>query len=223
MGNTCGQYCAREEGEPSELLTVDNKVSKVILFFISPLLTQYGKSNVTSKQMKRYQRHLNKIIRLQAFFRGSIVRKRIATHMRSANLHMQYMSGSKRVDDNISLSDTMQGQMIEERSDVVFKNGAVYKGQWLGNMKHGFGVQVWPDGARYEGFWKYNKACGRGKFWHVDGDVFEGEWLDDKANGYGVYVHMNGARYEGYWEQDLQHGPGKEVWTDGSRYQGDYN
>ena len=30
--------------------------------------------------------------------------------------------------------------MIEERGDVVFKNGAVYKGQWLGNMKHGFGV-----------------------------------------------------------------------------------
>lgn len=30
--------------------------------------------------------------------------------------------------------------MIEERSDVVFKNGAVYKGQWLGNMKHSFGV-----------------------------------------------------------------------------------
>jgi len=73
----------------------------------------------------------------------------------------------------------------------------------MGDMKHGYGVQVWQDGARYEGYWKHNKACGKGKFWHVDGDVFEGEWKDDKANGYGVYVHMNGARYEGYWKDDL--------------------
>ena len=33
-----------------------------------------------------------------------------------------------------------QNNAIEERGDVVFKNGAVYKGQWLGQMKHGFGV-----------------------------------------------------------------------------------
>lgn len=68
-----------------------------------------------------------------------------------------------------------EGQ-LEERGEIVFKNGAVYQGQWLGDMKHGYGVQVWPDGARYEGYWRYNKACGKGKFWHVDGDVFEGEW-----------------------------------------------
>jgi hypothetical protein len=29
MGNTCGQYCARDELEPQELLTVDNKVSHI--------------------------------------------------------------------------------------------------------------------------------------------------------------------------------------------------
>jgi len=49
---------------------------------------------------------------------------------------------------------------LEERDEVVFKNGAVYKGLWLGNVKHGYGVQVWPDGARYEGQWVANKACG---------------------------------------------------------------
>jgi hypothetical protein len=48
--------------------------------------------------------------------------------------------------------------LSEERSEVVFKNGAVYKGQWIGEKKHGFGVQIWPDGARYEGYWVNNKA-----------------------------------------------------------------
>ncbi len=58
---------------------------------------------------------------------------------------MDYMSGNKKTNNhhlqNFPISaESLAGQMIEERGDVVFKNGAVYKGQWLGNMKHGFGV-----------------------------------------------------------------------------------
>lgn len=102
--------------------------------------------------------------------------------------------------DNMNDIDETQ---LEDRNQVHFKNGATYTGQWLGNMKHGFGTQIWKDGAKYEGNWRFNKACGHGKFWHVDGDIFEGEWLDDKANGHGVYVHQNGARYEGEWKDDL--------------------
>merc|ERR1712167_324679 len=83
-------------------------------------------------------------------------------------------------------------QFIEE---LVFENGAVYKGYLLEGLRHGPGTQVWPDGAKYEGEWRENKANGKGKFWHADGDVYEGQWEDDKANGYGIYVHVNGAKY----------------------------
>ena len=98
------------------------------------------------------------------------------------------------MNDFVNLEERSSNQ-IEQRDDVTFRNGAVYSGQWLGNHKHGWGVQRWPDGARYEGNWKNSKASGKGKFWHYDGDVFEGQWLDDKANGYGVYTHTNGASY----------------------------
>ena len=37
---------------------------------------------------------------------------------------------------------------------IRFKSGAVYDGEWIGNMRDGFGVQTWKDGARYEGEWK---------------------------------------------------------------------
>ena len=37
----------------------------------------------------------------------------------------------------------------EDRPDFVFENGARYKGQWKGNVRHGHGVQIWPDGAKY--------------------------------------------------------------------------
>ena len=60
-------------------------------------------------------------------------------------------------------------------------NKAVYKGQWKGKMRHGYGVQVWPDGARYEGYWQNDKANGKGKFYHVEGDIYEGEWVNDKV------------------------------------------
>ena len=34
------------------------------------------------------------------------------------------------------------------RKQVAFDNGAVYTGEWLGDSRDGYGVQVWDDGAR---------------------------------------------------------------------------
>ena len=95
---------------------------------------------------------------LQAWFRGSLTRKKIAEHLNQLNGHQAYMSGagSKLTRsliviinlDNI-LGEIYEGQFVngdvqnlqlEEKGEVIFKNGAVYKGQWLGDMKHGYGV-----------------------------------------------------------------------------------
>ena len=46
-------------------------------------------------------------------------------------------------------------------------NGAVYTGQMLNNMRHNYGIQVWPDGSKYEGQWKNDHADGKGKLHHV--------------------------------------------------------
>lgn len=64
---------------------------------------------------------------------------------------------------------------MEFREEVVFPDGAVYKGQLKNGERHGFGIQVWPDGAKYEGYWKNNVAHGKGKFYHIDGDVYSGK------------------------------------------------
>lgn len=63
----------------------------------------------------------------------------------------------------------------EGRPSYTFTSGAVYEGEWIGNLRDGNGVQTWPDGAKYEGEWKNNKAHGKGKFYHVDGDIFDGK------------------------------------------------
>lgn len=106
----------------------------------------------------------------------------------------------------VDLQKNAPNQGLSFTDELVFENGAVYKGYLLNEMRHGPGVQVWPDQAKYEGEWRNNKANGKGKFWHADGDIYHGEWKDDKANGYGVYMHVNGAKYEGYWKDDLQDG-----------------
>lgn len=67
----------------------------------------------------------------------------------------------------------------EKRPPFTFKSGAIYDGEWKGNKKDGYGIQVWPDGAKYDGFWSNNRANGMGKFYHSDGDLFEGEWIND--------------------------------------------
>jgi len=39
----------------------------------------------------------------------------------------------------------------EKRPPYTFKSGAIYDGEWKGNMRDGYGEQKWLDGARYEG------------------------------------------------------------------------
>ena len=122
----------------------------------------------------------------------------------------QYLKGNSTFQDSEDNwdADSVESapedfSQCEKRPEFVFDNGARYSGQWSGNMRHGFGVQVWPDGARYEGYWKKNKAHGKGTFWHVYGDRYEGNWKRDKAHGFGKYTHSNGATYEGQWKNDL--------------------
>lgn len=69
----------------------------------------------------------------------------------------------------ISLMHENKG--VREKRLFTFSSGATYDGEWLGNMRDGYGIQEWPDGAKYEGEWRDNKATGKGKFWHVDGDI----------------------------------------------------
>ena len=43
----------------------------------------------------------------------------------------------------------------EKRPPFQFENGIVYEGEWIGNNRDGYGVQIWPDGAKYEGSLSY--------------------------------------------------------------------
>jgi hypothetical protein len=48
---------------------------------------------------------------------------------------------------------------LEWKDEIVFADGSCYKGQVkYGDVRHGFGVQVWPDGSKYQGLWASGMA-----------------------------------------------------------------
>eukprot|EP00440_Ansanella_granifera_P025629 gb/GFBE01027831.1/.p1 GENE.gb/GFBE01027831.1/~~gb/GFBE01027831.1/.p1 ORF type:complete len:401 (+),score=63.84 gb/GFBE01027831.1/:1-1203(+) len=115
------------------------------------------------------------------------------------------------------------GPLVRTRMKHIFKTGAVYDGQWLGNERDGFGKQTWPDGAEYVGEWKHNVVTGIGAFAHSDGDSYVGTWRDNLAHGHGTYIHQNGTVYRGTFNNDLQDGEGVEQWPDNSQYIGEFS
>ena len=141
-------------------------------------------SSINDETLKLLLNSMHLIVRMQAFFRGYQVRRRMRARLVGKTIAPRPLLSSYASIDNNAVIGT--GQLpgagggdeadLEFRPEHTFENGAVYKGQWFGEMRNGFGVQIWPDGAKYEGKWKLNKAQGRGIFWHADGDVFDGEW-----------------------------------------------
>ncbi len=70
---------------------------------------------------------------------------------------------------NETLTDASISSTVAKKK-YTYKTGAIYDGEWLGGLRHGFGTMTWADGAKYEGQWNTNQACGRGKFYHTYGD-----------------------------------------------------
>lgn len=110
----------------------------------------------------------------------------------------------------------------EKRKAYTFDNGAVYTGEWKGNIRDGQGTMLWPDGTKYTGQFYFDYAQGKGKFEHANGDVYVGDLKRDHAHGKGEYRHAMGAVYTGDWKEDRKHGKGVEVWGDGSKFTGEF-
>ncbi|OII71761.1 uncharacterized protein cubi_00568 [Cryptosporidium ubiquitum] len=111
---------------------------------------------------------------------------------------------------------------VEKRPLVELQDKITYEGEWLGDNKHGYGIQKWPDGAVFEGNFVNGTANGYGIFIHTDGDKYEGEWQNDRAHGHGTYTHSDGSKYVGEWKNDKKHGKAIESWVDGSHFEGSY-
>lgn len=105
-----------------------------------------------------------------------------------------------------------------------YEVAATYRGAWHGDLKHGFGTQVYRSGNRYEGEWADGRREGHGTLFVRRGEklakVYAGGWAADKRSGLGVQHYRDGSRYEGEWEAGVRHGAGSMWYANGDVYVG---
>jgi hypothetical protein len=95
--------------------------------------------------------NMHYIIKIQAWFRGTLTRKEIK-HLKSKQI------GSSKYFTFVEFKETVSAnnkgslmQPREKRQPYQFKTGAIYDGEWKGGFRDGQGKQTWPDGAYYIG------------------------------------------------------------------------
>ena len=62
-------------------------------------------------------------------------------------------------------------------------NDSIYEGDWLKDLKNGYGIQNWINGAKYDGYWKDNLKDGEATMIFEDGNTYVGPWRRDKMHG----------------------------------------
>lgn len=139
-----------------------------------------------------------------------------------------------------------------------FMGSRWYEGLWKNDLRDGHGEMHFASGAHYKGDWVLNVKCGFGTMvWANERESYFGQWKDDKPHGEGTYLYqvllpgtaeaskaaslgrgggapetsilelapqMHGInRYIGQFEKGLRQGHGTFFYADGARYEGQWN
>nr|XP_033770609.1 radial spoke head 10 homolog B-like isoform X2 [Geotrypetes seraphini] len=109
-----------------------------------------------------------------------------------------------------------------------------YEGDWVNNIRSGWGVRCYASGNIYEGQWENNVRHGEGRMrWLTTNEEYTGQWVNGVQNGYGTHTwflkRILGSQYPlrneytGYFVNGARHGNGKFVYSSGAMYEGEWN
>ena len=87
----------------------------------------------------------------------------------------------------------------------------IYDGEYVDNIRCGYGIMQYASGNTYEGNWLNNSENGRGVMNYLNGDIYNGSWYNGMRNGNGTIQYYNGSTYEGSFYNDKRNGYGKLV------------
>ena len=114
----------------------------------------------------------------------------------------------------------MRGTSLHGKGEYVSK-AFKYQGEFLDGLKQGTGVYVWDNGDRYDGLFNQDKPDGRGKYHFANGDTYEGEVKAGVIIGRGIYATKTGDTFEGSFMGGKPHGVGVYRFANGDRYEGE--
>jgi hypothetical protein len=114
----------------------------------------------------------------------------------------------------------MRGTSLHGKGEYVSK-AFKYQGEFLEGLKHGNGTYVWDNGDRYDGAFAQDRPDGRGKYHFANGDSYEGEVKAGVIAGRGTYMTKGGDVFEGAFSSGKPHGVGVYRFANGDRYEGE--
>jgi len=211
LGPETKLYCTTPCDNSSPVYTFETKRPAPDPTLLKKLITTYGVN-------------IKNIIKIQAWYRGCISRKKYKVGPLTCMAIINYISSSLKSSEaevrNIEEKlghfavtwnlEEMKKKGLELRKATIEEGNMIYHGYWnsFTNKKEGYGQELFPNGTKYEGFWNNNEFDGKGRFIYENGDYFFGEWKNGKTDGVGTFVSSEGIRYEGGWKNNLHQGYG---------------
>ncbi|XP_009809153.2 radial spoke head 10 homolog B [Gavia stellata] len=108
-----------------------------------------------------------------------------------------------------------------------------YSGDWVNNVKEGWGMRCYKSGNIYEGQWEKNVCHGKGRMrWLTANQEYMGQWVDGIQHGYGTHIwflkrtpasqYPLRNEYIGVFVNGERHGHGKFIYASGAVYSGEW-
>ncbi|XP_072734007.1 radial spoke head 10 homolog B-like isoform X1 [Ciconia boyciana] len=108
-----------------------------------------------------------------------------------------------------------------------------YSGDWVNNVKEGWGMRCYKSGNIYEGQWEKNLRHGKGRMrWLTANQEYMGQWVYGIQHGYGTHIwfmkRMPASQYPlrneylGDFVNGERHGCGKFIYASGAVYDGEW-
>jgi hypothetical protein len=82
----------------------------------------------------------------------------------------------------------------------VHGNGNFYKGQFVNDLKHGFGTLWMFNGEKYRGYFRFGKMHGGGLYKWPDGSMYEGSWFEGKRMINGTHYESKGKANKSWYD-----------------------
>uniref|UniRef100_A0A674JRA3 Radial spoke head 10 homolog B n=1 Tax=Terrapene triunguis TaxID=2587831 RepID=A0A674JRA3_9SAUR len=108
-----------------------------------------------------------------------------------------------------------------------------YEGDWVNNIKDGWGIRCYKSGNIYEGQWEKNVRHGEGRMrWLTTNEEYTGQWINGIQHGYGTHSwflkRIPGSQYPlrneyvGDFVNGDRHGHGRFFYASGAMYDGEW-
>nr|E9PYQ0.1 RecName: Full=Radial spoke head 10 homolog B [Mus musculus] len=108
-----------------------------------------------------------------------------------------------------------------------------YEGDWVYNIKKGWGIRCYKSGNIYEGQWENNMRHGEGRMrWLTTNEEYTGHWEKGIQNGFGTHTwflkripnsqYPLRNEYIGEFVNGFRHGQGKFYYASGAMYEGEW-